>query len=125
METRNCYMWAIRTVTLTKNGILKLILLSFVLTACNPINPTITKANYDCVQTGMTMFQVRDIMGKSGEISAEIAVNVPNVSISPGFPNLPTELKPAVYQWRNPDGSSMTAIFVNDKLVAKSQINLK
>lgn len=114
-----------KSVTLAKKLILELIILSFVLTACNLINPTITKASYDRVQTGMTISQVRDIVGKPGENSAEIAVNVPNLSIYPGFPNLPTEVKPAVYQWKNPDGSSMTAIFVNDKLVAKSQINLK
>ena len=64
-------------------------------------------------------------MSKPGENSAEISFNIPSVSVSPAASNLAVGVKPAVYQWKNPDGSSMTAIFVNEKLVAKSQINLK
>lgn len=99
--------------------------LPLVVSACSLINPTITKAKYDRVKSGMTLSQVQDIMGKPGENSAEFAFNIPNISVSPDTPNLPTDIKPAVYQWKNSDSSSMTAIFVNDKLVAKSQVNLK
>lgn len=106
-------------------ALLPILFLSLVVSACTLINPKITKAQYDRLQTGMTLSQVQDLMGKPGENSAEISLDIPNVSVSPEASNLPTAIKPAVYQWKNPDGSSMTAIFVNDKLVAKSQVNLK
>lgn len=99
--------------------------LSLLVNACTLINPKITKEKYDRVQTGMTLPQVQEIMGKPGENSAEISFNIPSVSVSPGGSNLPVGVKPAVYQWKNPDDSSMTAVFVNDKLVAKTQLNLK
>lgn len=104
---------------------LLLIILSLVVNACTLISPTITKAKYDRVETGLTLSQVQDIMGKPGEASAEISFNIPSISVSPGISNQPIGVKPAVYQWKNPDGSLMTAVFMNDKLVAKSQVNLK
>jgi hypothetical protein len=73
----------------------------------------------------MTLSQVQDIMGKPGENSAEISVNIPSLSGLPGVSNLPVGVKPGIYHWKNADGSSMTAIFINDRLVAKTQVNLK
>ncbi len=105
--------------------LLLIIFLSLVVNACTLINPTITKAKYDRVQTDMTLSQVQDLMGKPGENSAEISVKIPSVSGLPGVPNLPVEVKPGVYHWKNADGSSMTAIFIKDRLVGKSQVNLK
>jgi outer membrane protein assembly factor BamE (lipoprotein component of BamABCDE complex) len=90
---------------------LLLILLSLVVNACTLISPRVTKAKYDQVQTGMTLSQVQDIIGKPGELTTEISV--------------PTGGSQAFYHWKNPDGSSMTAIFLNGKLVLKNQINLK
>ena len=90
---------------------LLLILLSLVVNACTLISPRVTKANYDQVQTGMSLSQVQDIIGKPGELTTEISV--------------PTGGPQAFYHWKNPDGSSMTAIFLNGKLVLKNQINLK
>src|SRR5947209_8645593 len=101
------------------------IILSLVVNACTLINSTITKAKYDRVETGMVLSTVQEIVGKPGEASAEISFNIPSVSVSPGISNQPIGVKPAVYQWKNPDGSLMTAVFMNDKLVAKSQVNLK
>lgn len=75
--------------------------------ACTLINPKISKRQYDQLETGMTLSQVQHIMGKPGENSAEIYSNT------------------SVYQWKNPDGSSVTAVFVNDKLAVKTQVNLK
>jgi hypothetical protein len=90
---------------------LLLIILSLVVNACTLISPRVTKAKYDQVQTGMTLSQVQDIIGKPGELTTEISV--------------PTGGPQAFYHWKNPDGSSMTAIFLNGKLVLKNQINLK
>lgn len=105
--------------------LLLIIFLSLVVNACTLINPKISKRQYDQVETGMTLSQVQHLMGKPGENSAEISFNIPSVSVSPAASNLPTEFKPSVYQWKNLDGSSVTAVFVNDKLVAKTQVNLK
>ncbi len=102
-----------------------LAILSLVVNACTLINPTITKAKYDRVETDMTLSQVQDIMGNPGEASAEVSFNVPSVSLSSGVSNQAIAVKPSVYQWKNSDGSSMTAVFVNDKLVLKTQVNLK
>ena len=96
-----------------------IIILSFLVNACNLINPTITKAKYDRLQTGMTRSQVQDIMGRPGEISADISFKLPPI------PNLPSGGQQGIYQWKNPDGSLMTAVFINDQLVLKSQVNLK
>jgi len=90
---------------------LLLIILSLVVNACTLISPRVTKAKYDQVQTGMALSQVQDIIGKPGELTTEISV--------------PTGGPQAFYHWKNPDGSSMTAIFLNGKLVLKNQINLK
>jgi hypothetical protein len=73
----------------------------------------------------MTLSQVQDIMGKPGENSAEISFNIPGVSVSPDTSHPSVGVKPAIYPWKNQDGSSMTAVFINDKLVAKTQVNLK
>ena len=105
--------------------VLLLIIVSGLVNACTLINSTITKAKYDRVETGMTLSQVQNIAGKLGEASAEVSFNIPSISVSPGLSNQSMGIKPAVYQWKNPDGSLMTAIFMNDKLVAKSQVNLK
>ena len=95
---------------------LPVIILSLAITACTLINPTVTKAKYDQIQLGMSLSQTQDIVGKPGETTAEIAFGVP-------YPQL--EGKQAFYQWKNPDGSSMIAVFINDKLVFKNQVNLK
>ena len=112
-----------RSVTLLKTAkhkVLPLIILSLVLNACTLINPnTVTKAKYDQIQTGMTIEQVQRIIGKPGEVSGEMAFNLP------GVPNVPIGGQQAVYHWNNPDGSSMTALFINDKLFLKNEFNLK
>jgi hypothetical protein len=90
---------------------LLLIILSLLVNACTLISPRVTKANYDQVQTGMSLSQVQDIIGKPGELTTEISV--------------PIGGQQAFYHWKNPDGSSMTAVFIGDKLVLKNQVNLK
>lgn len=101
-----------------KNKVLPLIILCLVLNACTLLNPTITKSKYNQVKTGMALSEVEKIIGKPGETTAEFAVAIPGV---PNFPNG----NQAFYQWKNADGGSMSAVFINDKLVFKSQANLQ
>ncbi len=96
-----------------------ILILSLLVNACTQINPRVTKAQYDQAQTGMSLSQVQDIVGKPRETTAELSWNFPGVE------NLPIGSQQAFYQWKNPDGSSMTAVFINDKLVLKTQVNLK
>jgi outer membrane biogenesis lipoprotein LolB len=96
---------------IAKHKALLLIILSFVVNACTLINPRVTKHHYEQIQTGMTLSQVQNIVGLPGETTAAVS--------------LPVAGEQAFYHWKNPDGSSMTAVFVNDKLVVKNQLNLK
>lgn len=87
-------------------------LLAFlVLTSCAQFAPpTVTKAEYNSLQTGMTYSQAASVIGAQGnEISRnEIA-----------------GIKTVMYQWQNGDGSNMNAMFQNDALVSKAQFGLK
>lgn len=112
-----------KTITIFKKAKYKaftLIALSLLINACTLINPnTVTKAKYDQIQTGMTLEQVQKVVGKPGEVTGEMSFNVP------GVPDVPIGGQQALYHWKNPDGSSMTALFINDKLVLKTELNLK
>ncbi|GET37455.1 hypothetical protein [Microseira wollei] len=101
------------------NKIVPLIILPLIVSACTLNSPSVTKAKYDQVKTGMTVSEIEKIIGKPGESSGEISFTIP------GVPNLPSGNKQAIYQWKNPDGSAMTGVFVDDKLVFKVQVNLK
>jgi hypothetical protein len=107
----NTISWRITTPKTATLKALLLISLSLIVSACDLINPMVTKAKYDQVQTGMSLSQVQDIIGKPGELTTEISV--------------PIGGQQAFYHWKNPDSSSMTAIFIGDKLVLKNQVNLK
>ncbi|QTH22001.1 hypothetical protein HRJ34_00205 [Rhizorhabdus wittichii] len=65
---------------------------------------------YSGVHEGMTYEEVRGRLARSGEelSSNEIA-----------------GIKTVMYQWSNPDGSNMNAIFQNGRLVQKAQFGLK
>lgn len=102
-----------------RNKALTLIILPLLVSACTLNNPSVTKAKYDQVQTNMTGSEVEKIIGHPGESTAETAFSIP------GVPTLPIGNKQAVYQWKNTDGSAMTAVFIDDKLVFKAQVNLK
>ncbi len=111
-----------RTIAILKvlrERALSTIILAVVLNACTLNSSTITKDKYEQVQTGMTLAQVQNIMGKNGETTGELSFNIPGMTSSP------IEGKQAVYQWKNHDGSSMTAVFINDKLILKTELNLK
>jgi hypothetical protein len=99
-----------------------LVTLCLFLNACsqlNIFNPTVTKEKYDNVKTGMTRTEVEKIVGKPGETTSDFSFEIP------GLPNSPIKGEQAFYQWKNEDGSTMNAMFVNGKLLFKTQSNLK
>jgi len=70
---------------------------------------TVTKREYDLIQSGMTYDQVTTITGFYGE---ELAA-----SDMPGFSG-------RLYRWSNADGSAMDGMFSNGRLVQKTQLDL-
>lgn len=71
--------------------------------------PVVTKAEYDRVTKGMTLKKVQSIIGAEGEEDSR--------SEFEGFVTV-------FYQWGNSNGSSMNAMFQNDRLFTKSQMGL-
>jgi hypothetical protein len=79
--------------------------------------PVITMSKYHQIQNGMSYQQVVQIIGNPGqEISRNHIAGVPGVMES---------VDTVMYQWANPRGSNMNAMFQNDKLVQKAQFGLK
>lgn len=72
--------------------------------------PVVTRAEFDEIEEGMSYERVEVIIGASGEevSSSEIA----------GY-------KTVMYQWSNPGGGNMNAMFQNGKLVNKAQFGLR
>jgi outer membrane protein assembly factor BamE (lipoprotein component of BamABCDE complex) len=79
------------------------------LCGCGSVGAKVTKAEFDQVQSGMTYSQVAAIIGDPGEKISE--------SDMAGFHTV-------MYMWRNPTGANMNAMFQNDKMINKAQINL-
>jgi hypothetical protein len=77
----------------------------------------VTKAKYDQVREGMSYREVVHIMGSRGEENASSRME--------GVPGVMRDLTTKAYSWVNPDGSNMTALFQNDKLIVKAQFGLK
>lgn len=69
----------------------------------------VTMAEYKQIETGMSYAEVRKIIGSEGEEMSRNEIGG-NVTV--------------MYQWVNPFGSNMNAIFQNGGLVQKSQFNL-
>jgi hypothetical protein len=74
--------------------------------------PPVTMERYNKAQVGMNYQQVVNIMGQEGE----------QQGMSFDIIGLKTTI---VYNWVNPDGSNMNAVFQNNLLVSKSQSGLK
>ena len=75
-----------------------------------PYRVGVTLANYNRLQTGMTYDQVRQILGKDGEV--RIRANTAKfVSLT--------------YAWKGDDSGELFGIFHDDKLVKKSEYSLK
>ncbi len=73
---------------------------------------SITRANYDRIETGMTEQQVRDILGEPDEVDSG-GVSLPGV-----------EANASVAVWRDDEGRQITVTFVNGAVTAKSQRGL-
>ena len=86
--------------------------LAFLLVACVAgCASKITQANYDKIETGMTVGEVEDLLGMGQiEESGSLAV--------PGF-----NLSAKVMVWRS-DSKWIRIIFEDDKVVTKSQMGL-
>ena len=81
--------------------------------ALNP--PLVTRAVYEQIRPGDTYASVRSLIGAEGLQTSSFRLDP-----TPGLPALDM----AVYEWRNPDGGMMTAVFQNGRLERKSQVGL-
>ena len=77
----------------------------------------VSYAGYQRIQTGMSYGEVVGIIGERGE---ELARNKMD-----GVPGVMESIETVMYQWVNDDGSSMNAMFQNNKLKQKAQFGLK
>jgi len=84
---------------------------------CGCMTPVVTKTEFDSVSVGMTYQQVEKAIGVPGKqmLSGEL----------PPIPGVTKGTQGVIYTWINYDGSQMTAIFADDKLVRKTQTRLK
>jgi predicted Zn finger-like uncharacterized protein len=78
--------------------------------------PAVTQSEYQKVTNGMSYSQVAQIIGEPGEETSRS--NVEDV------PGMAAKIETVSYQWINPDGSNMKAIFQNDRLITKTQAGL-
>ena len=72
-------------------------------------SPLVSKTKYDQIMTGMNYEQVCEIIGARGQESSRTNLG--------GFTTV-------MYQWMNPGGSNMNAMFQNDSLISKAQFGL-
>jgi hypothetical protein len=82
----------------------------------SPPPPPVTMEKYNRIRTGSSYWTVTQIVGPGQELSR---------SHFPGVPGYTDSLTTIMYQWINPDGSNMNAMFQNDKLVQKAQFGLR
>jgi hypothetical protein len=91
-------------------------IMSCLFAGCGSAPNVVTMAEYSQVQNGMTYQQVLSVIGQTGEeVSSAAAPGTTGGTVS----------ETQTYQWKNPDGSSMTVIFWNKKLMGKAQHGLK
>jgi hypothetical protein len=83
---------------------------SVALTNSPESSPALSKDRYDRVSSGMNYREVASILGQSGEevSSSDFAGN-----------------SAKMYSWKNEDGSNISILFQNGKLVTKAQYGLK
>lgn len=78
--------------------------------------PVVSLSEYNRIQNGMSYRDVVAIIGTEGtEISSNHIDGVPGVI---------EDIDTVMYEWRNPSGAGMNAIFQNNRLVSKSQFGL-
>ena len=73
---------------------------------------TVTKEEFDKIETGMTYEEVVEIIGFDGELISQ-------VDIGDG-----DQYKTEIYTWANPGGANMNATFQGGKMVSKAQTGL-
>jgi hypothetical protein len=71
--------------------------------------PVVTQAQYDRILDGMTYEEVRNLNGTSGQVLSRS--NLAGTTT-------------VMYSWANSNGSNMSAMFQNDRLVNKAQFGL-
>jgi hypothetical protein len=83
--------------------------------ACEPI--TIEK--FAALKMGSSYAEAVEVLGCEGEEISRVEMQVPE------FPGLQMKTVSSVmYVWRNPDLSSVSAMFHNDRLISRSQFGL-
>jgi hypothetical protein len=80
-------------------------------------SPVVTMSEYQKVTNGMSYSQVALIIGEPGEEASRS-----NIEVVPGVTE---SIETVSYQWINPNGSHMNAIFQNDRLITKTQAGLR
>lgn len=88
---------------------------SLILPSINQQRVTFTK--YQKIENGMSYHQVIEIIGAQGQESSRNHMD--------GVPGVVDAIETVMYQWINPNGSNMNAIFQNDKLMQKAQFGLE
>lgn len=78
------------------------------------VNTTFTKAQYEQVESGMTLAEAQKVFGAPGEEVTQSETQV-----------MGQKLVMVVHTWRNPDFSNATLTLENGKVSAKAQMNLK
>jgi len=71
----------------------------------------VTKENYDKIQTGMSLAQVEEILGK-GAAKGSGGANIGALSVSGGS-----------YEWQS-NGKTISIVVLNDKVMTKMQSGL-
>jgi hypothetical protein len=72
---------------------------------------------YNKVNPDMTIVQINTIAGIKGQEMSSTTM--------PAIPGIMGTLTSQVYSWANPDGSNMTIMFQNGKVISKAQFGLK
>jgi len=78
----------------------------------NSKRETVTKEEFDKIQTGMTYEEVIKIVGFEGELNSQVDIGAGE------------QYKTEIYTWANPGGSNMNATFQGGKVISKAQIGL-
>jgi len=79
--------------------------------------PVVSMSEFNEIQNGMSYRQVVEIIGSEGNLISSNHMD--------GVPGVMAPIDTVMYQWTNPGGSNMLAMFQNDSLNTKSQFGLR
>lgn len=95
------------------------LVLSFILAACS--RGVAIKAKYDALQYGMSYEEAVKVIGGAGNLANQ-------KRLTPGVPRAGEKEEDVsylkTYEWKNPNGTTITAVFLNNKLSQKGQSGL-